>query len=178
MGLKPIKTWSLIKEVLRNRCGVEYHGGLVQGQAKSIKENECYIEEQESIEEEQSGEEVVALNKSGISLEPHRTWTSMLGKNHTKHSEDKEEIESLMYSGAKLDHSCYGFGMLNDASLVDPNNVSFEHECALLNVLHDKSIGNFPQYHPAQVRGPWHVAPSCAGALMEKHKSLYSKERF
>ncbi|KAI5652873.1 hypothetical protein M9H77_30060 [Catharanthus roseus] len=125
---------------------------------ESIKEDECYIEKQESIEKEQKEKCVVALDKSevvsaftnptnsivvsdssyvqkfftqnlenegsfdyniyrtisffdptyhslkeielylfaiifdSISLEPPCTWTSMLGRNHIKNSEDQEEI--------------------------------------------------------------------------------------
>ncbi|KAI5652462.1 hypothetical protein M9H77_29649 [Catharanthus roseus] len=46
----------------------------------------------------------------------------------------------LMSSGAKFDPSCYGFGILDNASFVDPNIVGFELEC---DVLQDKSIGKF-----------------------------------
>ncbi|KAI5653947.1 hypothetical protein M9H77_31134 [Catharanthus roseus] len=34
MGLKPIKTWSLLKQVLRIRCGVENHEGQGQGHSE------------------------------------------------------------------------------------------------------------------------------------------------
>ncbi|KAI5667321.1 hypothetical protein M9H77_17174 [Catharanthus roseus] len=34
MGLQPIKTWSLMKQVLRSRCGVENREGQRQGQAR------------------------------------------------------------------------------------------------------------------------------------------------
>ncbi|KAI5663709.1 hypothetical protein M9H77_23032 [Catharanthus roseus] len=45
--------------------------------------------------------------------------------------------DPLMSSGVKFDPSCYGFGMLDDTSIID-----LELECALSDVLHDKSIGN------------------------------------
>ncbi|KAI5667762.1 hypothetical protein M9H77_17615 [Catharanthus roseus] len=51
--------------------------------------------------------------------------------------------DSLMDSGVKFNPSCYCFGMLNDASLVDPNDVGFELRYTLFDVLHDKSIGNY-----------------------------------
>ncbi|KAI5653066.1 hypothetical protein M9H77_30253 [Catharanthus roseus] len=52
--------------------------------------------------------------------------------------------DSLMHSGVKFDPSCYGFGMLDDTSLVDPNIVGFELDCALFVILHDeKSLQDF-----------------------------------
>ncbi|KAI5668174.1 hypothetical protein M9H77_18027 [Catharanthus roseus] len=48
----------------------------------------------------------------------------------------------LMHSSAKFDPSSYGFGTLNDASLVDPNDVGFE-PCTLFDVLHDKSTRKY-----------------------------------
>ncbi|KAI5652359.1 hypothetical protein M9H77_29546 [Catharanthus roseus] len=70
MVLESIKTWSLMKQALRIRCGVENHKGLVQGQAKikfmepskneespksehleCSKENESELEKSEKVKE-------------------------------------------------------------------------------------------------------------------------------
>ncbi|KAI5682060.1 hypothetical protein M9H77_03288 [Catharanthus roseus] len=51
--------------------------------------------------------------------------------------------DPLMSSGVTFYSSCYDFGMLDNASFVDPNIVGFELECALFDVLHDKSIGKY-----------------------------------
>ncbi|KAI5666887.1 hypothetical protein M9H77_16740 [Catharanthus roseus] len=40
--------------------------------------------------------------------------------------------DSLLNNGAKFDPSCNDFGLLNDASFVDPNIVSFELQCSLI----------------------------------------------
>ncbi|KAI5656725.1 hypothetical protein M9H77_25518 [Catharanthus roseus] len=53
--------------------------------------------------------------------------------------------EQLMNSGVKFDPSCYGFGMLDNASFVDPNIVGFGLECALFDVLQDKYIGKYDE---------------------------------
>ncbi|KAI5677510.1 hypothetical protein M9H77_08460 [Catharanthus roseus] len=51
--------------------------------------------------------------------------------------------ESLLNSGAKFDPSCNDFGLLNNASFVDPNIVGFELEYASFDVIQDKSIGKY-----------------------------------
>ncbi|KAI5668529.1 hypothetical protein M9H77_18382 [Catharanthus roseus] len=51
---------------------------------ESTKENECIVEKQESIEEEQKGKR--------ISFEHPCTWTLMFGRNRIKKSEDQREI--------------------------------------------------------------------------------------
>ncbi|KAI5652476.1 hypothetical protein M9H77_29663 [Catharanthus roseus] len=50
--------------------------------------------------------------------------------------------DSLLHSGSIFDPSCYGFGMLDNTSSVDPKFVHLKLECALIDVLHDKSIGH------------------------------------
>ncbi|KAI5662307.1 hypothetical protein M9H77_21630 [Catharanthus roseus] len=49
----------------------------------------------------------------------------------------------LMSSGVKFCPSCYGFGVLDDTSLVDPNIVDFELDWALFDILHDEYLGKF-----------------------------------
>ncbi|KAI5682745.1 hypothetical protein M9H77_03973 [Catharanthus roseus] len=50
---------------------------------------------------------------------------------------------SSMHSSAKFDPSCYGFGMLDDTSFVDPNIVGLEISDALFDILHDEYLGKF-----------------------------------
>ncbi|KAI5667325.1 hypothetical protein M9H77_17178 [Catharanthus roseus] len=91
MRALPIKTCTLIKQSLRNRFGVGNHKGLRQDQPKvkfmellkveespksvqkrkkvslrkeRVKENECFIEKQESEKEENREKEIVVLEKS------------------------------------------------------------------------------------------------------------------
>ncbi|KAI5653485.1 hypothetical protein M9H77_30672 [Catharanthus roseus] len=49
----------------------------------------------------------------------------------------------LMSSGVKFDPSCYDLGMLDDTSLVSPNIVGFELDCASFDILHDECLGKF-----------------------------------
>ncbi|KAI5667572.1 hypothetical protein M9H77_17425 [Catharanthus roseus] len=81
MGAKPIKTWSLIKQVLRNIFGVENSEGQRQesehlecskekesefDKSERVKENECFIEKQESEKEDQREKEIVVFEKSEV----------------------------------------------------------------------------------------------------------------
>ncbi|KAI5658112.1 hypothetical protein M9H77_26905 [Catharanthus roseus] len=46
-----------------------------------------------------------------------------------------------MSNGILIDPSCYGFGVFNDDSFVEPNVVGFEFKSALFDDHHDRSIG-------------------------------------
>ncbi|KAI5661948.1 hypothetical protein M9H77_21271 [Catharanthus roseus] len=79
---------------------------------------------------------------------------------------DEESLpkNSLMHSGAKFDPSCYGFGMVDDASLVDPKVVDFDLEYALVDILHNKCVRKFVENDDYLF--------SFLDTIMEKHDDL------
>ncbi|KAI5662516.1 hypothetical protein M9H77_21839 [Catharanthus roseus] len=138
MGLKPIKTRSLIKQALRIRRGLENHEGKRQGQAKdkfielsmvekSLKTHATEVKirvEQGSFNKEQSSvvstkESKGKTNENECLIENHESFIEEQveeKKNEIEKSEEtKEEMSSILFEGDKREEtkeSCCDISLL------------------------------------------------------------------
>ncbi|KAI5653125.1 hypothetical protein M9H77_30312 [Catharanthus roseus] len=101
MGIKPIKTWSLMKKALKIRYGVKNHEGQGQGQAKVKLESSMVeeslkthaMEDKKRVEQGSFDEELSITESIPTSLEEWKCKKSVVS---TKESEGKTEGSALL----------------------------------------------------------------------------------